>query len=289
MTASPEKIALLTDTTCDIPRALLEKYHIYRLPQYVIWGDEVLNDLTDITLDDFYERLAVDPIHPKTSKTNPTDVEAAIRTIRAAGAEEIFGIFVTGALSGTIDTIKMVADQSEIPFEVYDSRSVSIGLGAQVLAAAEAREKGGDRQAMRQAADWVRRAYRANLSLATLHYVHKGGRLSKTMTLIGTALQIKPSLFLNHETGTIDLGRKVRTRKKALEAILELTFAGLDLTKKLRFAVAHGQALAEANAFIREIRERCDPFELMLTQISPAVGVHAGPGVVGIGVYADEW
>ncbi len=282
-------VAIITDSSCDLPEDIIRQYGIIRLPQYVIWGGQVLNDLRDITISQFYRRLKEDPIQPTTAKTNPADVSEAIQKAILTGATEIFGIFVGKKLSGTVDTVSLVADRAEFPFEVFDSRSVSVALGAQVLAAAEARAAGGGRDLMRQAAEKVRDLYRAHLSLATLLYAHRGGRINRALTLIGTALNIKPSLTLNLAEGSIDLGRKVRTRRKALEAVLADTFNGLDLTKKLRFAVAHGDAHEEAAYFVRAIRDRCDPFELILTQISPAVGVHAGPGVIGIGVYADDW
>jgi DegV family protein with EDD domain len=277
-----KKIAVMTDSTCDIPAELIEKYRIIVVPLYVVWGDEELLDGQEIDNETFYARLPEDPIHPKTSQPTPADF---VRAIEQTEAEEVVIITLTSALSGTHDSALQAREMVNVPVHIFDSRSLSMGLGWQVLAAARQREEGADAEAMIAAAKEVRERLSLLLTVDTLEYLHRGGRIGSAAKLLGSMVQLKPVLEVDHATGVLEVVSKIRTRKRAINEIVAETFRRLDETKPMRVAVLHAAAPEEAQALVEAIRERIEPLELVVNQITPVLGVHGGPGVVGVGAY----
>jgi DegV family protein with EDD domain len=276
--------AIVTDSGCDVPPALVERYQIVVVPLYVIWGDEELQDGRDIDSSTFYARLARDPVHPKTSQPTPTDF---VRAIERADAQEVLIITLTAALSGTYDSAVQAGDMADLPVHVVDSRSLSMGLGWQVLAAARERERGGSVEAMIAAAERTRDRLSLVLTLDTLEYLHRGGRIGTAAKLLASAVQLKPVLEVDHTTGVLQVVSRIRTRRKALAAFVEETFARLNATRPMRAAVLHGAGSEDAEALAAEVERRGDLLELVVTQITPALGVHAGPGAVGVCAYNE--
>jgi DegV family protein with EDD domain len=274
--------AILTDSTCDIPPTLLQRYHITVVPLCVIWGHEELRDGQDIDTPTFYARLARDPLHPQTSQPTPT---AFAEAVRRTEAEEALIITLTSALSGTYEAAVQARDLLDRPVHIVDSRSLSMGLGWQVLAAARERERGGSLAAMIAAADQVRDDLSLLLTLDTLEYLHRGGRIGTAAKLLASAVQLKPVLEVDHVTGALQVVGKIRTRRKALTNLVEETFARLDHAKPMRVAVLHGGALEDAQTLVEAVKRRVQPLELITAQITPALGVHGGPGAVGICAY----
>ena len=255
------------------------------IPQYLVWGTEELRDGVDIDNDGFFARLPNDPIHPKTSQPTPTDFADAIR---ASGAKEAVLILLSSQLSGTSDSARSAQNLVDIPLHVVDSLSVSIGLGWQALAAAKVRDQGGSVGEIIAAADDVRRRIgRFFFTVDTLEFLHRGGRIGGAAKLVGTALQLKPMLVLDHATGRVEPGERIRTRARALQRIVDATFEQVDLDRPLHVAVMHGAAPDDAQRLIEEVKARCDPVELLAGKVSPIIGVHAGPGVIGVGAYND--
>jgi len=277
-------VAIMTDSTCDIPVNLIEEYRINVVPLYVVWGDEELLDGRDIDNAGFYARLPQDPIHPKTSQPTPADFVHAIEEL---DADAVVVIALSAALSGTCDSALQARESLDVPVHVFDSRSLSMGLGWQVLAAAREREQGGSVDDMIAAAERVRDRLSLLLTVDTLEYLHRGGRIGSAAKLLGSVVQLKPVLEVNHDTGVLEVASKIRTRKKALREIIEETFRRLDTNESMRAAVLHGAAPGDAETLAEAIRERSDPQELVMAQITPVLGVHGGPGVVGVAVYNE--
>ncbi len=276
--------AILTDSTCDIPPVLLEQYHITVVPLCVIWGHEELRDGVDIDTPTFYARLARDPLHPQTSQPTPTNFAEAVRR---TDAEEALIITLTSALSGTYEAALQAQAMLDRPVHVVDSRSLSMGLGWQILAAVRERERGGSLAAMIAAAERVRDGSSLLLTLDTLEYLHRGGRIGTAAKLLASAVQLKPVLEVDHASGALQVVGKIRTRRKALTKLVEETFARLDQTRPMRVAVLHGGAVEDAQALAEAVKRQIQPLELILSQITPALGVHGGPGAVGICAYND--
>ncbi len=279
--------ALITDSTCDLPSQFIEQYHIRVVPQILIWGDEELKDRIDIQPDEFYRRLAANKVMPKTSQPSLLSFTDAIQAAQAEGAHEALIITLSDQFSATINVARQALLQVGMSGRVLDSRSVSMGLGWQVLAAARAREADGSMQAMVDAAAAARQTIQFNFVLDTLDYVYRGGRIGGAAKLIGTALNIKPMLVIDHAVGRVEIGEKIRERHRAIERMVGSFFEHMEVSQPVHIAVLHSNALEAAEQIACQVEQAYPSAELVIAQISPVVGTHAGPGGVGISGYYE--
>jgi DegV family protein with EDD domain len=275
----PNRVAILTDSTCDLPQELREKHDIHVIPLQLIWGEETLYDGRDIDAETFYRRLPVDPVHPKTSQPSVGDFAEMFRQI-AAGADEIVAVLISNGLSGTIASAEGAKEMVDIPVHIVDSRTVSLGLGAVVMAAIGAREAGVDSTAIVAAAERRAANSRAVIMVDTLEYLHKGGRIGGAARMLGTALDLKPVLHL--EDGRLELVDRVRTRSKAIARMLEVAIDGLDKDAPLGGAVLHSAAPQDAARVAEQYQALYKPREFMVSQVTPTIGVHVGPRALGV-------
>ncbi len=281
---SSHRIAIMTDSTSDLPAELVQQYDIHIMPLYVVWGGEQLRDGVDIDHATFYERLPQDPEFPKTSQPTPSDF---VRAIEAIEADEVVIVCISDRLSGTIASANAAKAMIHKPVHVVDSGSVSMGLGWQALAAARARDEGATAEEIIAAAEAVRNNLHVIFTVETLEYLHRGGRIGAAAKLLGTAFQLKPLLFIRPELGMIEPLERVRSRKRSLSRLLEYTLEQVDTNRPLHAAVLQAMAAPEADALVDELRSRVSPVELVKANVTPVVGTHAGPGVVGIAAYTD--
>jgi len=283
-----QKIALITDSTCDIPQDLIERYGIIVIPMYVVWEDETFRDGIDMQPQEFYHRLEESHDHPTTAHPTPEDFLAVYEDMVQKGAEEIVVITISSAMSGTFRSAQQAAKATDVPVHVVDSKGPTMTLGWQVLAAARAREAGGDATAMVQAANDARSTMVQFVCLDTLEYLHKGGRIGGATKFIGGLLNIKPLIYIDHVTGLVEAAARVRSRKRALETLYQKFFKQLDTTKDIRVAVLHGGALEEAQRLVERIRREFSPIELLLDITGPVLGVHTGPRAIALCGYAEN-
>lgn len=250
---------------------------------HIIWGTQDLRDGVDIKSLEFYERLASDSVHPMTSQPAPQEFVEAIQKAREEGAEEAVIITISSAMSSTYQSAEQASMMiDDIPITLVDSRANSMSLGWQVLAAARAREAGGNSQAMVEAAGQVRKNLVTLLYVDTLKYLHRGGRIGGAARLLGTAIDLKPQLYVDHKSGMVEAGARTRTKRRALEGMYQAFFKQLDITKPLHIAVLHGNALEEVQKIADRIRQEHNPVELLVAITSPVLGVHTGPGAVAL-------
>ncbi len=288
MSDSGHKIAIITDSTCDIPAEMRQQYGIYVAPLYVIWGTEELRDGVDISPNAFYQRLVRDPDHPTTSQPTPKDFVDLIEQAKKDGAEEAVIIAISDKLSGTLDSAHQARDMVDIPLKIFDSRSISMGLGWQVIAAARARDAGATSDQIVATADTVRKSSTVIFTVDTLEYLHRGGRIGAAAKLLGTALQLKPQLMIDPEVGIVEPGERVRTRSKAIDSVFNVFFGKMDTAQPLHVTVMHVAALEEAQILADRIQATYSPAEMFITDTSPVVGVHGGPGTLGIVGYCGQ-
>ncbi|MFL7812780.1 MAG: DegV family protein [Anaerolineales bacterium] len=276
------RIALITDSTCDLPQEYLDQYHIQVVPLTIIWDGQEYLDGVDLKAEDFYRRLDGSPTIPTTSQPTPESFYQAYKQAREQGAESALVITISSAMSGTYASAQNAAGMIDIPVEVLDSKSNSMSLGWQVLAAARAREGGGGLQEMIQAADQARQSMVYLVTLDTLEYLYKGGRIGGASHFIGNLLDLKPQIYVNHQTGEVEGGRRSRTRRKALQDLFTDFFSRIDPEQELRVAVLHNAAIEEAQALASRIEDELHPAELIISIVSPVLGVHTGPRAVAI-------
>lgn len=283
-----KKIAIVTDSTNDLPSSVREEYALIIVPLYVIWGSEEYRDGISIHHDEFYARLPKDPILPKTSQPSPLDFLAAYKEARRQGADEIVSITISSVISGTYSSAVQAAKMVEFPVHVYDSKSTTLTMGMQILAAARARAGGADAAGMIAAADHARQRMQLLVSLDTLEYLHKGGRIGGATRFIGTALNLKPQVYIDHDTGKIEAGERTRTHDKAVQALYSGFFKRAASGKNLHAAVLYTDLRGEAEALGERLKAEYHPVELFIENASPVLGVYTGPGTLGLGGYFDD-
>jgi DegV family protein with EDD domain len=273
------RIALLTDSTCDLPKDIRDKHDIHVMPLLLIWGQESIRDGLDMDAAAFYQRLPVDPVHPKTSQPPVGDFAEKYRELEQE-ANIIVAVLVSDGLSGTIASAQSAAELVDIPVHIVDSRTASLGLGAVVKAAVEARAAGGDAAAIVAAAERRALQNRAVIMVDTLEYLHRGGRIGGAAKMVGTMLDLKPVLHL--VDGRLEPVDRVRTRSKAIARMLEVATDGLDRGKPLGGAVLHSAAPDDAARVAEQYEALYNPQELAITQVTPIIGVHVGPQALGV-------
>ena len=285
---STHPIALITDTTCDIPSHLIERYDITVVPLHVIWEEETFRDRVDLEPKAFYRRLTEDSEYPTTAHPTPDGFLATYRAVLQQGVEEIVVITLSSELSGAFEAASQAGTMLDAPVHVFDSKGTTMSLGWQVVAAARAREQGGGADVLLQAAEEVRKHVALYVSLDTLEYLHKGGRIGGAAKFIGSLLNIKPLVYVDHETGRVEAAGQVRTRKRGLNTLYTRFFEQLDTDRPMHIAVMHGDAPHDAERIAERIEEEYQPAELLIDITGPVLGVHTGPGAIALCGYSES-
>jgi len=282
-----EKIAIITDSTNDLPMELREKYQIAVVPLTIVWGDKQYLDGVDMPAKEFYERLKLDPIHPTTSQPTPGDFLTAYEAARAGGARDIVVCTISGAMSGTIESARLAAQSFSMPVTILDSKSNSMSLGWQVLALARAREKSAGIEEMKQIAATVRERLHFHIVLDTLDYLIRGGRIGSAARMISNMLKIKPQIRVNHQTGSVEPGDISTTRTKAIASLYSSFFKKMEISKPMHIAVLHNGVEDDALELANRVRNEFNPIELITGIVSPVLGVHTGPGAIALCGYSE--
>lgn len=280
------KVAIVVDSTAYIPQALVEQYQIYVIPLLVNWSGDSLRDNVDITPDNFYQRLENAKEMPSTSQPSAGEFFDLYSKV-AEEAESIVSIHISSELSGTIASAHAAAKlMGDFPIEIVDSLSTSMGLGFMALAAARSVENGADLKAAAAAARALIPLVRVVFVVDTLEFLHRGGRIGGAQRLFGSMLSIKPLLEL--QEGKIEALEKVRTKRKAVQRLLDITAESCAGKGKIHAAVANASTPQEAQSVADELQKLLDPAELYIVDLSPVIGTHTGPGALGIAWYAED-
>jgi DegV family protein with EDD domain len=214
------RIAVVTDSTCDMPRELAKEHNIHIVPQVLRMGTRTWRDGVDIDPPAFYELLQTSPHFPATSQPSVTDFTEVFSRL-AEEADGIAVILVPDELSGTLNSARMAKESlPDVPIEILDGRSASMQMGFIVLAAARAAAAGADLQTVVDTARAMIGHAGIYFMVDTLEYLHRGGRIGAAARLFGTALNLKPVLTV--KDGIIQPVTKVRSRRKALATLVQL-------------------------------------------------------------------
>jgi DegV family protein with EDD domain len=280
-------IAIICDSTCDIPQGMIDQYNIRVVPQYVIWGDEQYRDRVDLEPEEFYRRLASDDQRPTTSQATIDDFLEEIKSAVEDGASEAIILTVSSAMSGTYQMAKQAAEKASIPVKVIDSKGPTMTLGWQVLAAARARNAGAATEEIIQRVAEVRRKMVQVVAMQTLDYLQTGGRIGDAAKWVGTLLKVKPVVTINHQTGRVEPAGLARTYKSMINMLYKKFIGVIEKGEKLHIAVLHGNALEEAQKLAERIKEDFDPVELIINITGPVLGINTGPGALALCGYAE--
>jgi DegV family protein with EDD domain len=281
-------IAVITDSTCDIPNELIEKYGIVVVPQYIIWDGKQYRDRVDLQPIEFYNRLETDPNRPTTAQAGIGDFMTAIEKVVEQGATEAVILTVSSAMSGTYNMAKQAAESASIRVEVIDSKGPTMSLGWQVLAAARARDEGASLDEIVEKVAKVRSGMVQLVAMETLEYLQYGGRIGDAVKWVGTILKVKPLVSIDHESGRVQPIGLARTQHAVKEMLYKRFFEQFTDGKKLHVAVLHGNALNEAQKLVERIMEEFHPVELLVNITGPVLGINTGPGALALCGYAED-
>lgn len=280
------KVAIVVDSTAFIPPELVTQYDLHVIPQILNWEGKSYKDDVDITPDAFYTRLKTAKEMPTTSQPSAGEFFEFFSEV-AKTADSIVAVLISEYLSGTLSSARAAADMmpDEYPIEIVDTRSTAMGLGFMTLAAARAVENGADYKEAAAAARALIDRMRVVFVVDTLEFLHRGGRIGGAKRFVGSMLSIKPVLHL--DDGRIEPLASVRTKRKAIQHVLQVMEEEMQGKPNVRVAVINALAPEESNRIVDEVQKRLNPIELLNTELSPIVGAHVGPGMVGIIYYAE--
>lgn len=280
-------IEIITDSTCDIPADLVARYSIRVVPTVLVWSGKTYRDRIDIQPVDFYKRLATEPDRPTTSTPSPEDFRKVYEEAIQRRAEGIVVLSVSAAMSSTYQTAVQTAPRDRVPVEVIDARGPSMSLGWQVLAAARARDAGADMGAIVQAAAAVRRTLMTVVSMETLEYLQRGGRIGQAVKWIGVALKVKPVVAVNHNSGIVEPLGLAHTQRAGIEMMFSRFVARMRTLRDLHVAVLHGNAPEQAASLADRLRRDLAPTELLINITGPVLGANTGPGALELCGYGE--
>jgi DegV family protein with EDD domain len=281
------RVALITDSTCDIPTKWVNQYGIQVIPLTIVFGDQQYLDGVELSAEQFYERLPRDPHPPTTSQPAPGLFLKAYQQAAEGGAEEILVITISEAMSGTIESARRASKDSPIPVTILDGKMNSMGLGWQVIAAARVQEAGGDLKEMVAEVERVEKSISYYISLDTMEYLSRGGRIAGAVKFLNSVLHIKPLIYVRPETGTVGASLPARSRKAAIDGLYHEFFQHVDSKCPLHITVLHNDALPEAEALAERVRQEYSPAEIFISIVSPVLGVHTGPKAIALCGYSE--
>lgn len=279
-----KKIAIVTDTTCDLSDEVLKLNNIFMVPMQIVYETRSYRDRMEITADKVYEML--DKEIPKSSLPLPEDVKKILDRIVEDGYTDILYISISAGLSGTYNLIRLLAQEyTKLNIEVVDSTNLSMGLGFLVMEAANVIKKTGDIKAAVQRINTVRKTMSTMFVLNTLDYLKKGGRIGKVEGTVGNLLNIKPIIAVNEE-GVYYTVTKGKGFKKAVNAMVE-EIKNRYGDKPIVVAVVHGTLPDGAQNLLDSLKEKLNITASYITQVSPVLGVHTGPGLLGVVAFEE--
>lgn len=280
------KLAIVTDSTSYIPPDLIQKHNLTITPQVLIWGEETYQDGVDIQPDDFYSRLRTAKVMPSTSQVSPATMKKTFEGLIEKGFD-ILGIFISSKLSGTMQSAIQAKDMMEAAGEkvtLVDSNSTAMAMGFQVLTVTRAVANGAGLTDAVALAEKTRDHTGVYFAVDTLEFLHRGGRIGGAQRFLGTALNMKPVLAV--QDGRVEAIERIRTKRKALDRVIELVTEQVQGKDNIRLATLHANTADEARALLDQAAELLQPVETIFSEVSPVIGTHAGPGTVGLAYMA---
>lgn len=278
-----EKIAILVDSGSDVPREYREKYNMYVAPLTIIYKDAEYQDGVDIDPATVYERFSNEV--PSTSLPSPAKVTELFKQIRADGYDKVIVVVISSGLSGTFNMMQNFGPTPEgLEAFYFDTKNIGIGSGLSAIRAGELIEQGLPFAEVCSQVEVAAKNTKLFFCVATLEYLVKGGRIGLVAGVMGMMLDVKPVIACN-EDGIYYTVAKARGREKSLKLALDKAVEFAEGANEYNITVVQGAAEEEGKALMAAMKERLPNFRYAIEeQLTPALVVHTGPGLIGIGV-----
>lgn len=284
---------IITDTNSDLPKEYVIEKGLVQVPQYTLLDGVTYEGAEGIDAADFYERMAAGS-EPQSQAINPAVCEEKFRKVLEEG-KDILYISFSSALSSSLDVATMTANElmEEFPdrkITMVDTLSASVGEGLLVMSAVDMQEAGKSLDEIAQELEKTKLNMVSLFTVDTLKYLQRGGRVSKTAAIMGTVINIKPTMHIDDE-GKLSATGKEKGRRKSISALLNSMEAKMNDTwkdKNVRVGITHGNCMDEVERIKATITERFGISEFVVNDINPSIGVHSGPGCLCISFYGSE-
>lgn len=270
-----EKIAIVTDSTADIPYSITEENQIHVVPNLVIIDGQSIEDGRGLSRQKFYESLPQMKSLPTTATASSGRYEEMYKMLFQQGFTQILSIHASSFLSGIFNAASLAAQAFNERVRVIDSQNVSLGLGFQVLAAAEAAKQGASLENLVKCLEELRQRIHLVAMLDTLEYVRRSGRVSWARARLGELLRIKP--FVEVRRGQVFSLGEARTYRKGAARLMEI-LQGMGSLERL--AILHTNAELEANQFLKSLSPHL-PETPLIVNVTTVIGTHVGPNGLG--------
>lgn len=280
-------IKIVTDSTSYIPKQYIDEYEISVVSLNVILNGDSYREV-ELSNETFYEKMKQAKEIPTSSQPAPGEISDIFKRIISSG-DSILGIFLSSDMSGTVSSANLVKEMilEEYPegrIEIIDSRTNCMQLGYVVLEAAKAAKEGKSMEEVIDIASKVINSSRFIFTPETLEYLKKGGRIGGAAALLGNILQIKPILTV--KDGKTTVLTKVRTKKKAIDSIINILEEDMSSRELRGITVHHINCYNEGVLLANKIQEKLG-IDVNIESIGPVIGLHVGPGSIGIAYYFD--
>lgn len=282
------RVAVVTDSCASLPEDLIQELRIHWIPYYIHREAEVLRDLVTVSRDDFYRWLPTAEKLPQTASPGPGDyLETYQQLAESHGFREIISIHMTSRGSGAFQAAtaaKKLAGEilPDVKIEVIDTLNVAMSQGWMAVEAARAALLGKNLAEIVQLVQSMIPVTRMIQTADTLRYLYMGGRIGQAQRIVGSLLNIKP--LIGMQDGVIVALGTARSRRSAYRRIVEMIEAAVG-QGQIKIAYMHAAALDEAQKIKELVEERCRVTESLIAELSPALGVHSGPGTAGVAYF----
>jgi DegV family protein with EDD domain len=276
------RIAIVTDSACDLPDHDLDAYGIRVVPLTLDFGGEVLTEGRDLSAAALWRRLRETGTPPRTFAPSPEAFEACYRQLLSEGAETIFSIHISSGFSATYRAAYLARRTfPEADIEVIDTRSASLGTGLVALNAARMARRGDKNNVAAE----IRRCIESQRLLVTvdsLEWLKNSGRIGRAASLAGTVMSVKPLLAV--EDGILAPREKVRGPVRVINRMVEISSAAIPPLQPVQVAIAHGDAFLRASALREAVEAALDVREMVFSLLGVGIGANTGPGTLGLAV-----
>lgn len=277
------KIALVVDSACDLPQDFIDKHQIHMIPVRITFGNSTYIDKITITPGYFYEMLQTEPCHPKTSQPPPADFRN-LYSFLLSHYDSIISIHVPEAASGTYQNALSAAREfPDRTITVIDGKSLSIGLGFVASRTAQLIAEGKSHDEVVRAALAYREQTQVFVSIPSLKYLMKSGRVSKAKGIIAKILNIKPILYLDSR-GIPQHYSKSFSDWGAVKKVFRITMKFIKDKQSVRFTVAHANDPQKAEYLVNRLKEKFGDVPITVLPVAPVLGAHTGKGAAAIGI-----